>query len=38
MAINKTLKKFSFLWNLLVKPTITNAKTTIKIGFNISER
>ena len=37
IEINKTLKKFSFLWNLLVNPTITNAKTTINKGFNISE-
>ncbi len=38
IAINKTLKKFSFLWNFAVKPTITNAMITTKIGFNISER
>ena len=35
---NKTLKKFSFLWNLLVKPTITNAITTKKIGLKISDK
>ena len=38
IEINKTLKKFSFLWNLLVNPKITKANITIKIGFNISDR
>ena len=36
--INKTLKKFSFLWNLLVKPITTKANTTINTGFKISDR
>ena len=38
IEIKRTLKKFSFLWNLLVNPTITNAKTTIKKGFKISDK
>ena len=38
IAMNSTLKKFSFLWNFAVKPIITKAITTIKIGFKISDR
>ena len=38
IAINKTLKKFSFLLNLAVKPKITKAITTVKNGFKISDR
>ena len=30
IATNRTLKKFSFLWNLLVKPKITKANTAVK--------
>ena len=37
-ATNRTLKKFSFLWNLLVKPSITKDNTTIKIGLSISDK
>ena len=38
IEINNTLKKFSFLWNLLVTPTITKDNTTKNIGLSISEK
>ena len=38
IAINNTLKKFSFLWNLLEKPRITKANTTVNTGLRISDK
>ena len=35
---NNTLKKFSFLWNLLVNPNMINESITIKKGFSNSDR
>ena len=35
---NKTLKKFSFLLNLLEKPRIMKDNITINTGFNISDK